>query len=156
MFQRLPQRSWTNEQAGIRGERGYGGGIFLGAISHIKLRQVASNGGILSRIQLVPPVSLLVGFPERTPRYEAPLGHRAAQHGEDQQRRVNHLRADSVARVEGRHGCYHRQVREAHDPLKGVGRFGGLGVWGEEADIGGEKRPAYLGVLFGEMALVDD
>ena len=37
---------WTNEQAGIRRERGYGGDS-LGAISHIKLSQGAANGGIL-------------------------------------------------------------------------------------------------------------
>ena len=48
---------WTNEQAGIRGS-----GDTLGAISHIKLSQGAFNGN--PRVSLVPPVSLLVGFPE--------------------------------------------------------------------------------------------
>ena len=45
--------SGDTEGAGIRGDS-------LGAMSHIKLRQGASNGGILNRINLVPPVSLLV------------------------------------------------------------------------------------------------
>ena len=48
--------------AGIRRERGIGGDS-LGAISHIKLSQGASNGRILPYpVFLVPPVSPLVGF----------------------------------------------------------------------------------------------
>ena len=57
--------SWfgcVNEQAGIRRERGYGGDS-LNAISHIKLSQGAFRGN--PPVSLVPPVSLLVGFPDK-------------------------------------------------------------------------------------------
>ena len=53
--------TWTNEQAGIR--RGAGmWGDSLGANSHIKLSQGARRGN--PPISLIPPVSLLVGFPD--------------------------------------------------------------------------------------------
>ena len=50
------QTSGDTEGAGIWGDS-------LGAISHIKLIQGAFRGN--PPISLVPPVSLLVGFPER-------------------------------------------------------------------------------------------
>ena len=53
---------WTNKQAGIWRELGYGG-IPLAPFPISNLSS-ASNVGILNRIQLVLPVSLLVGFPE--------------------------------------------------------------------------------------------
>ena len=46
---------WSNQQAGIRRDS-------LGAISHIKLSQGAFRGN--PPVSLVPPVSLLIGFPE--------------------------------------------------------------------------------------------
>ena len=55
--------AWTNKQAGIRRERGIWGDS-LGAISHVKLKVKVHQKGESSRIQLVAPVSLLVGFPD--------------------------------------------------------------------------------------------
>ena len=57
----LSKWNWTNEQAGIRRERG-GLGDSLGAISHIKHSQGAFRGN--PPVFLVPPVSLPVGFPD--------------------------------------------------------------------------------------------
>ena len=48
---------WTNQQAGIRSERGY-----LGAISHIKHSQGASNGAILPYSTGSPCIT--ANFPE--------------------------------------------------------------------------------------------
>ena len=52
---------WTNEHAGIR-ERVPIWGDSLGAMSRIKLSQGAFRE--IPPVSLVPPVSLLVGFPE--------------------------------------------------------------------------------------------
>ena len=57
----IVKTSWTNEQAGIRRELGYGG-IPL-APCPIKLSQGAFRGN--PPVSLVPPVSLLAGFTEQ-------------------------------------------------------------------------------------------